>query len=53
MQIIEKDAKFLGQNNLMDYSLLFIKAKNPKTSEPTIRRMPALVYVKSKDGTEL
>jgi len=42
----------------MDYSLLLIKARNPdfnKSSndskeEPKLQRMPALVYVKSKQG---
>jgi len=48
MMIIENDAKFLSQNNLMDYSLLFIKAKTPTLSskESSFKVMPALVYVK-------
>lgn len=51
MMTIERDARFLSNNNLMDYSLLFIKAKNPKMrAETKLRKMPALVYVKQKDG---
>ena len=35
LQIIEKDAQFLSQNNLMDYSLLFIKSRLPKKRSST------------------
>ncbi|CDW82893.1 1-phosphatidylinositol-4-phosphate 5-kinase [Stylonychia lemnae] len=51
LNILEKDSLFLSQNNLMDYSLLFIKAKNvdaKKSSE--MQKMPAIVYVKQKNG---
>jgi len=30
VESIDKDSRFLAANNLMDYSLLFIKAKLPK-----------------------
>ena len=30
LEIIEKDAQFLSKNNLMDYSLLFIKSAKAK-----------------------
>ena len=49
MTILEKDALFLSQNNLMDYSLLFIKAKLPERKSfqnNALERMPAMVYVK-------
>jgi len=52
--MIQRDANFLSENNLMDYSLLLIKAKNPDFNksnnelkeEPKLIRMPALVYVR-------
>ena len=51
LEVIERDAKFLARNNLMDYSLLFIKAKNPKKAKQRVAIMPALVFVRSKDGS--
>lgn len=57
---IESDARFIAENNLMDYSLLLIKIKvenkvERKVSSNIVRRdgllrMPALIYVKSKEG---
>lgn len=60
-EVIERDAKFLADNNLMDYSLLFIKARNPdfnksnssSKEEHKLLRMPALVYMKSKIGENM
>ena len=48
--IIENDLTFLRSNGLMDYSLLFIKARNPQHKENKLKRMPALIYVKREDG---
>lgn len=49
LDIIEKDAGFLEANNLMDYSLLFIKAAVPtQASQQKLRRMPALIFNKDK-----
>jgi hypothetical protein len=56
LDIIESDARFLAQNNLMDFSLLLIKVKvKPKSQKSDSQqhgylRMPALVYVKAKDS---
>ena len=51
MEVIKKDTKFLQENNLMDYSMLFIKVKMTKKCNDTgLKRMPALVYIRSKDG---
>lgn len=57
LEVINRDANFLAENNLMDYSLLLIKARNPdfkkedsKEEEKKLFRMPALVYVRSNEG---
>lgn len=49
-ELIEKDAHFLAENNLMDYSLLFIKTSKLEHNSQDIIRMPALVYVKKISG---
>jgi hypothetical protein len=59
--VIHRDAQFLAENNLMDYSLLLIKARNPdfnKSSndskeEHKLLRMPAIVYVRQKQGPNM
>eukprot|EP00347_Sterkiella_histriomuscorum_P022007 403332010 len=50
LETMEKDLAFLRVNKLMDYSLLLIKVKIPKINDPHIKRMPAIIYVKQKDG---
>jgi hypothetical protein len=52
IDIIESDAKFLASNNLMDYSLLFIKIRkdDENDNDKKIKRMPALVRVKGQGG---
>jgi hypothetical protein len=60
-EVIHRDAQFLAENNLMDYSLLLIKARNPdfnKSSndskeEHKLLRMPAIVYVRQKQGPNM
>lgn len=47
---MENDLNFLRRNKLMDYSLLLIKVKNEEKKENPLKRMPALVYVKQKNG---
>lgn len=34
----------------MDYSLLYVKAKHHKKNETPLKKMPALIYIKNKDG---
>ena len=52
LEVVFNDTLFLRRNRLMDYSLLFIKSRNPQhqPEHPPFQRMPALVYVKQKDG---
>ena len=60
--MINRDARFLAENNLMDYSLLLIKARNPdfnkssndsKEEQHKLLRMPAIVYVRQKKGPNM
>lgn len=46
---MDNDQQFLASNNLMDYSLLFIKVK-VLDHNPPLKRMPALIYVEDDDG---
>lgn len=51
LRTLEQDSQFLMQNNLMDYSLLLIKARNDKN--PSViehEMMPALVLLKEQNG---
>ncbi|CDW79635.1 phosphatidylinositol phosphate kinase pipk5 [Stylonychia lemnae] len=50
LQSIQEDLSFLRNNRLMDYSLLLIKVKNTKQPNDKIKRMPALIYIKQKNG---
>jgi hypothetical protein len=45
MNILERDSKFLADNNLMDYSLMYIKVTQKQDHEHPLRRMPAMIYV--------
>ena len=52
MKVIEQDSKFLAVNSLMDYSLLFIKAKKKAGSTgEDIEVMPAMICVGKEDGS--
>jgi hypothetical protein len=48
-----KDSMFLASNNLMDYSLLFIKIKSSKRREFTLKNMPAITFNKEEDGNNV
>ena len=49
-ETMEKDMAFLRRNKLMDYSLLLVKIKSQKDHQNPLKRMPALIYVKQKNG---
>jgi hypothetical protein len=47
LRILEQDSQFLMRNNLMDYSLLLIKARNDRNlSVIEHEMMPALVLLR-------
>jgi len=51
LRAIELDSQFLQRNNLMDYSLLLIKARNDrKLSVVEHEMMPALVLLREQNG---
>ena len=50
LNVLQRDSEFLARNSLMDYSLLFIKARKPKNKE-SLLVMPAMIHVSQADGT--
>jgi len=50
LEVIKSDSEFLASQSLMDYSLLFIKAKKGDASQG-LQVMPAMVRVEQKDGS--
>ena len=53
MKALEADSQFLANNNLMDFSLLLIKAKsdiNKNHSAIENDIMPALIFLKEQNG---
>ena len=50
-EVIKKDAQFLSESNLMDYSMLFVKVS--KTKKASMQKMPALIYNNETNNMEI
>ena len=50
MQYLDMDSVFLSLNNLMDYSLLFIKVEIKQKKDYNMKRMPAIIFKRDNEG---